>query len=80
LQVVDLRKGDFFPPNWTGGQVVAFMAQGKTVKDAGRDGDLLWLRDERAMSEPGSTGQVVYGITWGRVDSPWLFSIQGRHA
>jgi hypothetical protein len=79
LQVIDLRKGDFFPTNWTGGQVVGFIAQAKTAMDAGRDGDLFWLRDETAaVSVPGSTDQVViYGVTWGRIDSPWLFSVQG---
>jgi len=79
LQVIDLRKGDFFPINWTGGQVVGFIAQAKTAMDAGRDGDLFWLRDETAaVSAPGSTDQVViYGVTWGRIDSPWLFSVQG---
>ena len=78
LQVVDLRKGDFFPTNWTGGQVVGFIAQAKTAMDAGRDGDLFWLRDEPASSVPGLTDQVVtYGVTFGRIDSPWLFSVQG---
>jgi hypothetical protein len=78
LQVIDLRKGDFFPTNWTAGQVVGFMAQAKRAMDAGRDGDLFWLRDETAESVPGSTDQIVtYGVTWGRIDSPWLFSIQG---
>jgi hypothetical protein len=78
LQVIDLRKGDFFPTNWTGGQVVGVIAQGKTAMDAGRDGDLFWLRDEMAESVPGATEQVVrYVVTWGRIDSPWLFSIQG---
>jgi hypothetical protein len=78
LQVIDLRKGDFFPTNWTAGQVVGFMAQAKRAMDAGRDGDLFWLRNETAESVPGSTGQIVtYGVTWGRIDSPWLFSIQG---
>jgi hypothetical protein len=78
LQVIDLRKGDFFPTNWTGGQVVGFIAQAKTAMDAGRDGDLFWLRDETAVSVPGSTDQVViHGVTWGRIDSPWLFSVQG---
>jgi hypothetical protein len=78
LRVIDLRKGGFFPTNWTGGQVVGFMAQGKTAMDAGRDGDLFWLRDEAAVSAPGSTDKfVIYGITWGRIDSPWLFSVQG---
>jgi hypothetical protein len=78
LQVIDLRKGDFFPTNWTGGQVVGFIAQAKTARDAGRDGDLFWLRDETAVRVPGSTDQaVIYGVTWGRIDSPWLFSVQG---
>jgi len=78
LQVIDLRKGDFFPTNWSAGQVVGFMAQAKRAMDAGRDGDLFWLRDETAESVPGSTEQIVtYGVTWGRIDSPWLFSIQG---
>jgi hypothetical protein len=78
LQVIDLRKGDFFPTNWTGGHVVGVIAQAKTAMDAGRDGDLFWLRDETGQSVPGSTDQVViYGITWGRIDSPWLFSVQG---
>ena len=29
LQAGDLSRGDFFPTNWTGGQVVGFMARGK---------------------------------------------------
>jgi hypothetical protein len=78
LQVIDLRRSDLFPTNWTAGQVVGFMAQAKRAMDAGRDGDLFWLRDETAESMPGSTEQIVtYGVTWGRIDSPWLFSIQG---
>jgi hypothetical protein len=78
FQVLDLRKGGFFPTNWTGGQVVGFMAQTKTGKDSGRDGDLFWLRDETAARGPGSTDQVfIFGVTWGRIDSPWLFSVQG---
>jgi hypothetical protein len=77
LQVIDLRKGGFFPTNWTGGQVVGVIAA-KTIMDAGQDGDLFWLRDEMAVSVPGSTDQVViYVVTWGRIDSPWLFSVQG---
>jgi hypothetical protein len=78
LQVIDLRNGDFFPTNWTGGQVVGFIAQAKTGVDGGRDGDLFWMRDETRVSAPGSPDQVVtYGITWGAIDSPWLFSVQG---
>lgn len=78
LQVIDLRKGGFFPTNWTGGQVVGVIAQAKAAMDAGRDGDLFWLLDETVESAPGSTDQVVtYGVTWGRIDSPWLFLVQG---
>jgi hypothetical protein len=80
LQVIDLRKGDFFPTNWTGGQVVGFMAQAKPARpaDAGRDGDLVWLRDETVATAADSTDQfVVYGVSWGRIGSPWLFNVQG---
>ena len=46
LQAIDLTKSDFFPTNWTGGHVVAFMAgRGKELKD-GRDGKLYWMREE----------------------------------
>ena len=59
LQVLDLRKGDFFPTNWTGGQVVGYIAKAKAAKDAGQDGDLMWLADETAVTLPGSGGQIV---------------------
>lgn len=80
LQVIDLRKGGFFPTNWTGGQVVGVIAQAKAAMDAGRDGDLFWLLDETVESAPGSTDQVVtYGVTWGRIDSPVALLGPGRH-
>jgi hypothetical protein len=79
LQMIDLRKGDFFPTNWTGGQVVGFIAQAKAAMDAGRDGDLFWMRDETAgsLSDP-SDSVVTHSVTWGRIDSPWLFVVQGN--
>lgn len=90
LQAIDLTKSDFFPTNWTGGHVVAYMAgRGKELKD-GRDGNLYWMREEAGrdgnlfwMSEvtfvdaAGSAERFpIYGMLWGRVDSPWMFSIQ----
>lgn len=75
LRAVNLTIPDFFPPNWTGGEVVAFMA-GKEAADAGRDGALFWMRNETAPSPPGSTEPVRHGMLWGRVDSSWLFSVQ----
>ena len=46
LQAIDLTKSDFFPTNWTGGHVVAFMAgRGKELK-ADPDGKLYWMREE----------------------------------
>lgn len=78
LQVIDLRNGDFFPTNWSGGDVVGFMAQTKPGIDAGREGDLLWMRDQSTIALPGSPEQtVVYGLAWGRIGSPWLFSVEG---
>jgi hypothetical protein len=77
LQAINLAIPDFFPPNWTGGHVVAYMASSqKAAAEAGRDGDLFWMRNQTSEGVVGSTTQVVrYGIMWGRVDSPWLFSI-----
>ncbi len=100
LQAIDLTKNAFFPTNWTGGQVVAFMAgRGKELKadpdgklywmreEAGRDGNLFWMREVTFVDATGvdATGSPerfpaerfpVYGMLWGRVDSPWMFSIQ----
>jgi len=75
LLAIDLTRGDFFPPNWTGGQVVAYMA--RQAVEAGRDGSLFWVRNETSMNVPGSAEQfLVYGMLWGRVDSSWMFSVQ----
>ena len=90
LQAIDLTKSDFFPKNWTGGHVVAFIAgRGKEAKDgrdgklywmreeAGRDGNLFWMRQVTFVDATGSAERFpVYGTLWGRVDSPWMFSIQ----
>ena len=79
LQAIDLSRGDFFPANWTGGEVVAYMAgPGKDAKEAGQDGSLLWMHQEKSPDTAvGSPGRfAVYGTLWGRVDSPWMFSIQ----
>jgi hypothetical protein len=77
LQAIDLSRGDFFPTNWTGGQVVAFMARSKEVKEAGRDGNLFWIRQEKFRDTVGSPERfAVYETLWGSVDSPWMFSLQ----
>jgi hypothetical protein len=77
IQAIDVARGDFFPPNWTGGHVIAFMARGREAQDAGRDGDLFWMRNETFEQTAGSAERFpVYGMLWGRVDSPWMFSIQ----
>ena len=75
LLAIDLTRGDFFPTNWTGGQVVAYMA--RQAVDAGRDGSVFWVRNETPMDVPGSTEPfLVYGMVWGSVDSSWMFSVQ----
>jgi hypothetical protein len=77
LQAINLAIPDFFPPNWTAGHVVGFMANSqKVAAEAGRDGDLFWMRDQTSEGIVGSTRQVVgYRIQWGQLDSPWLFSV-----
>ena len=77
MQAIDLSRGDFFPTNWTGGQVVAYMAMGrKEALEAGRDGNIFWMRQETFVDGGSAERIPVYGTLWGRVDSPWLFSIQ----
>jgi hypothetical protein len=78
MTAIDVARGDgFFPPNWTGGHVIAMMAgRRKEAQDAGRDGDLFWMRNETFVETAGSAERFpVYGTLWGRVDSPWIFSI-----
>ncbi len=74
---LDLSKGDFFPTNWAGGHVAAEMARnGESLKDAGRDGELIWTRQDTFMGAAGSEERIpVYTMLWGRLDSPWAFSV-----
>jgi hypothetical protein len=76
VDALDLTLNDFFPPNWTGGQVVAVMAAGQQVEEAGRDGDLFWLQQEIVDAAGPGVGVTVHAVVWGRIDSPWLFSVQ----
>jgi hypothetical protein len=77
IQAIDVARGGFFPPNWTGGHVIASMGRGREAQEAGRDGDLFWMRSETFEQTAGSAERFpVYGMLWGRVDSPWIFSIQ----
>jgi hypothetical protein len=51
--------------------------RGKEAKEAGRDGNLFWMRQETFLDTVGSPERfAVYGTVWGRVDSRWMFSIQ----
>ena len=46
-------------------------------EEAGRDGNLFWMRQVTFVDATGSAERFpVYGMLWGRVDSPWMFSIQ----
>ena len=78
IQSSDLTRGDFFPPNLAGGQVVAEMARhGEEIKDAGRDGELIWMRQDTFMATAESAERFpVYTPLWGRIDTPWMFSLR----
>jgi hypothetical protein len=76
IVAIDVARGGFFPPNWTAGHVIAFLGRGKQGQDAGRDGELFWMRNETFEKTAGSAERLpIYGALWGRVDSPWIFSI-----
>ena len=74
---LDLSKGNFFPPNWSGGQVVAQMStNSEEIKEAGRDGDLIWAQRDTFIGTAESTERYpVYALHWGGIDSSWMFSI-----
>lgn len=78
IQAIDLTRGDFFPTNWKAEHVVAMMARhGEEIAEFGRDGSLFWVRQNTFMAEARSTERFpVYGMVWGRADSPWMFSVQ----
>jgi len=74
---MDLSQGGFFPPNWSGGQVVAEMSShGGEIKEAGRDGDLIWAQGNTFIGTGSSTVRYpLYTLLWGGIDSSWAFSI-----
>ena len=77
IVVVNVKPSGFFPPEWTGAEVVALMATSDTVRDAGRDGDLVWMHQVTFAEPPGAVERSpIYGMVWGRADSQWLFSVQ----
>ena len=77
LTAMDLSQGSFFPPNWSGGQVVAEMSShGEEIKEAGRDGDLIWAQGNTFIIAAESTQRYpLYTLQWGGIDSSWMFSI-----
>lgn len=78
IQAIDLTKGDFFPINWKGGHVVAMMARhSEEVAEFGQDGSLFWMRQNGSFGMAEATERFpVYTMLWGRIDSPWMFSVQ----
>ncbi len=82
IQALDITKGDFFPKDWAGGEVVAMISQrGPNVIEAGRDGKLLWAHQESYISHTNSEKRIpIQTLIWGSIDSPWLFTIQADTA
>ena len=66
VAVLDLTKGDFFPPDTKTGQFVALNAQLPQweVVAAGREGDLAWVQFK---------DDYIYGMIWGNAPSSIVF-------
>ncbi len=76
ITAINLAKASGFPPNWTGGHVVGQMGQSRAEGNAGREGDLVWLRQDPPMGNAEFTEHFpAYTLLWGRIDSPWIFSV-----
>jgi hypothetical protein len=82
VQAVNIELSDFWPTNWTAGQTVAAMARhSEEVSDVGRDGKLVWMRQNTFMGTADSEARFpVYTMTWGLIDSPWMFTVQADSA
>ena len=82
VQAINIELSDFWPTNWTAGQVVTVMARhGEEVKDVGRDGKLVWMRQNTFMGAADSEARFpVYTMAWGLIDSPWMFTVQADSA
>ena len=65
VAVLDLAKGDFFPPDTNAGQNVAYLAQlPQWGEAAGREGDLAWVQFK---------DDSIYGMIWGNAPSSFVF-------
>ena len=50
--------------------------RGREAQEDGRDGDLFWIVTRHFDRLPDRLRFTVFVTLWGRVDSPWIFSIQ----
>ena len=78
VNALDLSQHDFFPPNWSAGQVLAQMSSHfEEIKEGGRDGDLIWAQHATVISTAESTERyTVYTLRWGGLDSSWMFTLE----
>ena len=81
LQALDVSTGDFFPRNWTAGDVITMQTRGagSQVVAAGRDSALVWIQSNTTCSI-GSSRVVspVFTLSWGNAAGPWVFSVQAN--
>jgi hypothetical protein len=78
LHAIDISAGQFYPPGWNAGQVIATWAGGDTsqVVSSGRENGLGWVRwNDTFENEQGDMLQISI-INWGEATSPWLFGAQ----
>lgn len=78
IHAIDISAGQFYPPGWNAGQVIATWAGGDTsqVVSSGRENGLGWVRwNDTFENEQGDLLQISI-INWGKATSPWLFGAQ----
>jgi hypothetical protein len=78
IHAIDISAGQFYPPGWNAGQVIATWAGGdeSQVVSSGRENGLGWVRwNDTFENEQGDVLRISI-INWGKATSPWLFGAQ----
>jgi hypothetical protein len=69
LAVINLTTGDFFPPNWTPNDIVAYQIFSEDTREAGQDDEVVW-----SFVTTTENGVDLFGLLWGAAESATIFS------
>lgn len=69
LAVFNLTTGNFYPPNWTPTDIVAYQIVSEDTREAGQEGEVVW-----SFITTTENGLDLFGLLWGAAESATIFS------